>query len=295
MNCNGFGVILADFQGGTLSPGERAAAESHLRACDACRRLLAIACGNAGILSEEKSRALTRSIIERTSGSACPRVEEQLCSLVDDELDHENSQLVALHLDYCASCKAVADSLKIMREVLPEMAKMEPGRNFTREVVGATSGWRPFRPGLRTRLLTWWNRLVQRPRFSYEAAYVGTLASVFVFGSPVPPLPGTVLDALRSAPLVQTARQTVSRLLPSDWSRAEAPVLSYARGVAVSASRKEQAFSGSVYYFMKSCERLFVTVLDWQVQTLKTSRQKVSGSLSRLRSNLSSRMSRSKG
>jgi hypothetical protein len=294
VNCELFAKILADFQEGKLRFGEQSAAEAHLKGCDSCRRLLAIARGKLSVLPEEISRELALSIIEHTSGPACPRVEECLCSYVDGELSSEVSQLVSSHLDSCPACRTLADRLGIMAEELPQMAEIEPEAEFTQKVLGATSRWRPFRPSLRTRFLTWWNRVIQRPRFSYEAAYVGTLVLVFAFGNPVPPLRSITLEIVDPSSFQPAIRERVSKILPTGWVDAEAPMLRLARTYAVTASERERAASKAMRSMTRRCEQIFCSALEAQAKSLNTWKQEVTGAFRSLRSNLSARISRVK-
>jgi hypothetical protein len=294
VNCELFAKILADFQEGKLRFGEQSAAEAHLKECDSCRRLLAIARGKLSVLPEEISRELALSIIEHTSGSACPRVEECLCSYVDGELNSEVSQLVSSHLDSCPACRTIADKLRIMAEELPQMAEIEPAVEFAQKVLGATSRWRPFRPSLRTRFLTWWNRLIQRPRFSYEAAYVGTLVLVFAFGNPVTPLRSITLEIVDPSWFQPAIRERVSKILPTGWVDAEAPVLRLARTYAVTASERERAASKTLHSMTQRCEQIFRSALEAQAKSLNTWKQEATGAFRSLRSNLSARISRVK-
>ncbi len=294
MNCNDFAGILADLEEGKLSPGVQSAAEAHLKGCASCRRLLAIARGKVSILSEEGSRELVRTIIERTSGSACPRVELYLCDFVDGGLDEMIAQLVAGHLAFCSGCRATANDLTELKEVLPEMAEIEPNGNFTREIVGYTSGWQPFRPSLRTRFLACWNRLVQRPRFSFEAAYLGTLMLVFAFGNPVQPLRSIGIERLGAAAFRPVAGETLSRLLPSGWVDAQAPVLRFARSLAAGVSREEQNVSGSLSNLMNRSEQVLASTMDWQVRSISAWSRTATGTFRGIWSNLVARIPRSK-
>jgi len=286
--------MIADFQEGRLSAGEQRAAEAHVHDCEECRGLLAITRGDLGSLPEDGGRELTRSIIERTSGPTCPRVEFFLCDLVDGELDAENSHLVALHLDHCPACRTIADNLVTLRAVLPDMAEIEPDGSFTPEVVEATSRWRPFRPGLRTRLLAGWSRLVQRPRFSFEAAYVGTLVLVLAFGNPIPPIRNIAFERLGLATIPQAARATISGLLPSGWLNAEAPVIRFARDLADGASRKERTVEESLNDLAKSCEQASATAIRRQLENIDAWSRKATGAFHTVWSGAVTRISRSK-
>jgi anti-sigma factor RsiW len=294
VNCDLFAKILADFQEGRLRFDKRIAAEAHLEECDSCRRLLSIARGKLSLLPEEVGRELARSIIERTSGPACPRVKESLCSYVDGDLNSEDAQLVADHLDSCHDCATLAETLGMMASELPRMAEIEPDGEFTQGVLGATNLWRPFRPSLRTRFLTWWNRMIQRPRFSFEAAYVGTLLLVFAFGNPIAPFRGITLEFLNASAFQPSIRERVSESIYAAWTDADAPVLRLARAYAAGASRRERA----VYDFLKSttrhCKGMISSALPMQAKSLDGWRREAARVFLDLQSKLSTRISRSK-
>ena len=294
MNCRQFERVLADFQEGSLRSDERTAAEAHLAECEACSRLLAIARGKLSLLPEEMSRELALSIMERTSGRACPHVMERLCSYVDGELNSEDSQLVHAHLDSCTACSALADALAVMARDLPQLAEIEPDGEFAQYVIKATSQWRPFRPSYRTRFLTWWNQLVQRPRFSFEAAYVGTLALVFVFGNPAPALRTITMGLASFSSDQTTSRGSVSKNFLTGWTDAEAPVLHFARTYFASASQRQQAATSSLKGAAQRCEQMIWSALGAQWKDLDNRKRAAVGSFQSLRSSLTAMFTRTK-
>lgn len=225
MNCNDFAVILAEYKAGKLAPGVRAAAEEHLRNCAVCMRLSAIIDGKIEVLPEAGVDGLARSIIDCTSGPACERAQASLCCFVDGESGETDSGLMALHLAHCSQCESLADALVMTRELLPEMVEITPASDFARSVIATTSGWRPIKPGLGNKLLAWWNSLIRRPRFSFEAAYVGTLALVFTFGSPALPFQGVAIDKIATHVPGQVAAGKASQRIVSALIDARASVL----------------------------------------------------------------------
>jgi hypothetical protein len=245
-------------------------------------------------LSEELSRELASSIIERTSGSACPRVEESLCSYVDEELNAEDSQLISAHLDSCPSCRALADGLVMMNGELPLLAEVEPDAGFARSVLEATSRWRPFRPSPRTRFLTWWNRLIQRPRFSFEAAYVGTLVLVFAFGNPVPALRSIAMDIVSSPSFQTGVRKSIPANFQTGWTDAEAPALRLARTFVATASQREQAASSFLKNTTRGCGRSLQSALTAHAESLDSWKQVAVGALRGFWSNLTARITRAR-
>jgi anti-sigma factor RsiW len=274
MNCRRFAEILADYHEGKLFPDERAAVDAHLATCSGCRRLFEIACGDVDIIPEDARDALTRSILDQTSGAVCPRVETYLCDYLQNELGVEESQLVAAHLDHCDGCRSVAKDLAMMQEVLPAMAELDPGESFTHEVIEVTSRMRPSRPGLQVRLSAWWERAVQRPRFSFEMAYVGTLVLVFV-------LSGLVLAFREIAPgnSSSTAIQSPSKYLRSVWTETGTPVSNQVNAIAAATVTGGRAVSHSMSRLGKGCKEVSVTVLNNRIKDIRVLRQKSEGIL----------------
>ncbi len=270
MNCRTFARILADLLEGNLLREDRTSAEEHERECAACRRLRAVAEGKTSLFSAETDQELTRSILHSTSGSACPRAEASLCDYIDGNLDETTSQLVGLHLNSCASCRELADGLEMLREVLPEFAELDPGRDFTSAVASRTSAFRPLRPGLRVRFQTWWVRMAQRPRFSFEAAYLGTLVLVLAFNNPVFPVGSVALRKLDSLSFATAAREVVLKRLPSGWIDEQAPVRRFAQGLSEGASQKGKAAMASLDDVLTRGGQLSASSYRWQVRTVSS-------------------------
>jgi hypothetical protein len=278
MNCSGFVRILADFEDGKLSAGQQSAAEAHLGKCSDCRRLLDIVRGKANPLPEDKRDELTRSILDCTSGPVCSRVESCLWDFVEGGLSAEDCQLITLHLDHCEDCRSIARDMKVMQEVLPTMAGIEPGGSFTREVVSLTSGWRSYQPGLRIRLLAWWNRTIQRPHFSLEAAYLGTLFFVLVFSSPFMPLRNVTFDRISSA-----AIQPSSKHLLSMWAGARAPVSSCLDKITSVMASQGQTVSRSLGKLTCDWEQVSISMADRSIQAIRECPRKAAVALLTIR------------
>jgi len=66
------------------------------------------------------------------------------------------------------------------------MAEIEPDESFTDRVLAATVGLprRAWHDRPRPDSLQWWRRLLRRPRFAWEAAYIGALLFLPALGSP---------------------------------------------------------------------------------------------------------------
>jgi anti-sigma factor RsiW len=273
MDCSGFENILADFQEGKLSPHEQSASERHLEECARCRRLLDIVCGNLDILPAGARDEFARSILEYTSGPVCGGIESRLCSFVEGGLSKEQSQLVALHLEHCNDCKSIAAVLRELQDVLPTMAEIQPDESFTREVVRLTGGRRYHRGSLANRLLTWWNGMVQRPRFSLEAAYVGTLILVLLFSVPFLPFRNF---ATETAPAkIQPA---TSRLVAIS-ENTKAPVTNGLKTIETTAALHGQAVSKFLSTLGQKCARASVSMTGTCVQGLRKWHQKETSAL----------------
>jgi hypothetical protein len=171
---------------GRASPEEHSFAEAHARTCEGCRRLLKAARGELD-LPAGSHEDLARSIVEMTSGPACDRAMQSMCESLDGMLEPARVEILRLHVDHCPGCRRFAAALQLMHEVLPEMAEVDPGAGFTADVVRVTrstrrAGIRRFHPG------HLWNRLINRPLFTWEAAYAGTLVVALLFLNPWLPL-----------------------------------------------------------------------------------------------------------
>ena len=262
MNCSLFSEILADFQEGKLSPCEQAAAEAHVGMCSACRRLLDIALGEISLLPGDGNDELTRSILDRTSGPVCSHVESLLWDFAGGKLDKDDCQLIVLHLEHCSSCKSVAGELALLWEELPAMSEIEPGDSFTGDVIRATSGHLPTRSGFQKRLAALWNLLVQRPLFSYEAAYVGTLVLLLAF-SPLLPFREYALQKMPSA-LIRPA----ANYLISVWAETKTPISERLYKLESTVDWSGKPLAEPVGRLVKNCENASVSLLSRGVDSL---------------------------
>ena len=208
MDCREWENQLDDLLAGRLAVQQRLQVEEHLAACPACAELFATAQGNRNALSTPDQTDLTEAVLARTSGPACGRSEELLCDLVAGDLPGGDAQLVRMHLEHCQPCAALQRTLTWVVPLLPQMATITPDRRFTVDVLGRTSRAHGFRVGLRRqlwgeRLRDWWQGAVARPRFNLEAAYVGTVLLIALFGTPYSPLkeaPPRALEIVQAGP-----------------------------------------------------------------------------------------------
>ncbi len=248
MNCVRFADILADFLENTLSAEDLAAALDHVERCSECRNLLEIARGGVDILPAHVRKDFSNSVLARTSGSACSRVETALWAFVERGLVSDEADLIAMHLEHCPACSSMAAATALLQEMLPAMALVDPGESFTESVLGFTRALPRFRPPLKARFQTWWQGMVQRPLFSLEAAYVATLFMFFIF-SPVLPFRGMAIQKI-----------------PAIWVHAKEPASSRIHYLASTVSRGGSEFTGSFSEILESTGRSMNSMLDRSVQ-----------------------------
>jgi predicted anti-sigma-YlaC factor YlaD len=210
MNCMRFEELLDHFLAGSLSLEARRDAQAHLRECPGCSRLAQIAGGDPDPLPANLSADLTRTILDRTSGRACGRALDLACGLVDGELEAEEHQLVSVHLEHCLACSALVGTLAELKQALPEMAELEPPRTLVGAVLRATSVQAAFPARPASRFMERMRAWASQPRFSLEAAYLGTLLLVALLGNPA-----TILN--RTSPLVLSM---VHADIPGAWNAA---------------------------------------------------------------------------
>ncbi len=184
MKCSDFERRLEQYQAGTLLETERRETDQHLCQCASCRALLeALQLGENRLGRPDLSQA----VLSRTTGSACGRCRSLLGDLLDGILEGVENELVASHLEACTSCNSLFRAMSELAEVLPQMREMAPDSSFVPEVLRSTRALRHDRLGL-SRILEFFRGLAERPRFSWEAAYLGTLLVFGLFGTPFSPV-----------------------------------------------------------------------------------------------------------
>ncbi len=286
MDCAGFENRFRRFLEGSLTPDERQAAEAHLSACAACRRLAATGSGGLDGILPPAPGELTRSILERTSGPACPRAREHLCDFVDGTLETGYAEILAIHLAGCAECSALSESLAELKQTLPLLSEIDPGLGFTSRVLQATAG-RPVEPSLSPleRLRRWWVRLIQRPRFSWEAAYLGTIVLVTLAGNPL-----TTVDQLavqvRESLQARTSVSLPSLALPGSLVSSETGALKFTREITGALALRQQEFSGSGARALERGAEWFRASLPADLEAVRTLRPRVAAALRQAWTNL---------
>jgi predicted anti-sigma-YlaC factor YlaD len=186
MDCRSFHDRLEEFVDERLTTSDRSTADEHLLGCPSCRELVEILLIASGAVALETSPDLTRMILERTSGTACESSRDLLCDFADQSLASDDAELVRLHLDDCAECSALTGAITRLAEQLPELAELAPDAAFVDDVLARTLPWWPRMKRRFPTLADFGGRMVRRPRFALEAAYVCTVMLVLAVG------PGTL-------------------------------------------------------------------------------------------------------
>lgn len=148
---------------------------------------------------------LTRSILGRTSGSPCARLRGLACGLVDGALAADEAALAQGHLDHCSACAGLVAALRASARVLPALAEADPGPGFTARVLRATV--QAPEPSTSA-----WSRLLRRPRFALELAYLAAAAGILAFHSPA----GRLLEAWRAPALGGPLAASAGNLVQSE-------------------------------------------------------------------------------
>jgi predicted anti-sigma-YlaC factor YlaD len=171
-------------------------------------------------LTPSERSAMTAAVLARTTGSACQRALLLAGGEPEEPFDVQTAALVSGHLEHCPECRAVAQTLAETRAALAGLVEIEPGAEFTAQVLAATSGRRaPSRRvrwvglsgrwawagTIRERAASAWERVLARPRLSLELAYLATVLLVIVIGNPA-----VVADALATRTSRLVAREAVS-------------------------------------------------------------------------------------
>jgi hypothetical protein len=215
MDCRDFENCLDLLEAGLLPLEKQRHAVGHANSCLRCRRLLAFVRGEEVAPASDAHKEMTLAIMERTTGTVCAVAEERLCDYVDGHLDQDGGKILSLHLAHCSRCSSKAEVLRELQEILPSLAAIEPDDRFAEDVLQATVGggagyqWDRARTALRA----WWLRMLRRPRFAWEAAYVGTLLLLIALGNPaVLPAANEVPQALvqRSDRLFQETTRVIA-------------------------------------------------------------------------------------
>ncbi|MBW2278169.1 MAG: zf-HC2 domain-containing protein, partial [Deltaproteobacteria bacterium] len=198
-DCRSFEDLLEAYLDGALTGGDALAAQEHLRTCGDCLDLARIAGGPVESIPD-----LTARVLERTSGSSCDSAQQGLCDYVDGQAAAVDAELIRMHLSSCEDCAALSVVITELATDLPLLARIDPGEQFTAEVLARTTPTRDRSPRWVEQLAQGWDRLIRRPRFAFEGAYVMTVLLLVTLG-----VPGALL-AEAPGKMVQTAKREIA-------------------------------------------------------------------------------------
>jgi anti-sigma factor RsiW len=116
--------------------------------------------------------SFVKRVLAATSGPACPAAQDRFVAFVDGELNATDAALVRKHLGRCLACRGELVRVRALIADLPRIAEAPTDGDFVADVLSRTTGRALPTPA------SWadtWRRLVHRPRFALELAYVATL------------------------------------------------------------------------------------------------------------------------
>jgi len=219
--------------------------QEHASACESCRRWCATFAEGAELWRVETGADLAMPVMAATGGAPCDRARELLASSRDMVLDPTDTSLLAAHAARCVECRTFAATLASIADALPTLAEWDPGPGFAAAVLARTS-LRPAEPSWGDWRRAAWQRLVQRPRFAWEAAYVVTLCWLLIFGHPITALDWTTARVSAVARDTVPARVRVVQTRVASWrERATADVGRAVSLVASGRESMEKAASGA--------------------------------------------------
>ncbi|MCZ6600949.1 MAG: hypothetical protein O7F11_00905 [Acidobacteria bacterium] len=167
-------------------------------------------------MNDHQREKMIQGVLARTTGSPCGRARELICTQADDTLEKVDTSLLDGHTAHCAPCRSLATVMAWLPQPLLELAEVDPGEAFTAATLKVMLPWRQ-RVARRLRNLgEEWTSLMRRPRFAWEAAYIGAAIIGLLFAAPVSPLrdvPGEALRVAQANP-VQALVEVSRRQLP---------------------------------------------------------------------------------
>jgi len=247
MDCREIHDRIRNGLAAAASPGERRALEDHLAQCARCRDLIE---PELATVVTEAPPGLLEDVLRQTSGPVCAVAEERLCQDLDGELDGLDAELVNAHADACRDCGLLRAVLSELAGDLESLRELMPDGRFVDDVLGVTTDDAALPFAARVRKI--WNRLVQRPRFAWEAAYVGAMLFWLVLGAPADPLTGAperirgvLPEMAQSSSAFSSLRGDVATLGSRAWGAASGAWTSsltrIETGLSVRTERAEEA------------------------------------------------------
>ncbi len=178
MKCQKFESQLELFLAEKLPSVSMHDCRAHLESCYDCRDLVDLARKEIIWTEPGQGEKLVQSVLGRTIDKSCSQAHELLPDHVDGILTGRQRLLLEQHLEHCASCQQILQTLMALKKELPSLAEMDPGRNFSWRVMQATRQLDRLTPHGRFWFKQAWHRLLYRPRLAWEAAYALTLLLV---------------------------------------------------------------------------------------------------------------------
>ena len=154
--------------------------------------------------------SFVKRVLAETSGPACPAAQHRFVAFVDGDLDPTDAALVRKHVGRCVACREELGRVRAVIADLPRIAEAPTDDAFVADVLSRTTGRAVLAPA------SWaetWRRLVHRPRFALEMAYVATLLLCVL---------GTVTD-LHVREVSNLMRSMISDLRPQAEAVKETP------------------------------------------------------------------------
>lgn len=196
MHCDRLHELIDEYLTGTLGTEDASAIDEHLQTCAECHSVVAVLRSSAG--QPVPDDLVVRPVLAATTGRTCARVQGLLAG--DPEAGPEERGWAGEHLHDCAACTSVLRVLEELPQILPTFAAVDPGPDFTAEVLLATlpqpSLWSVFA----TRMRDHFERWQRRPEFAQEFSFALTIVLVLltaVPGSPLRELPRQALSVVQ--------------------------------------------------------------------------------------------------
>ena len=198
MDCNRIHELLDGWLAESLPPEQARAFRAHVDTCAECADVVAVLSGSERMTLPDEQ--VVRPVVAATTGRGCSRVHEIIAG--DPDASALELSWARDHAAGCSHCERVASVIEELPRILPTFASIDPGPDFTAEVLLATlekpSLWDVFV----TRIGDYARRWQQRPAFAQELSYaltVGLVLLTIIPGSPLQGLPRQALSVVQVA------------------------------------------------------------------------------------------------
>jgi len=196
MDCVRIHELLDEWLAGTLPSESAREFGEHLGQCAECADVVAVLAQPGGLPIADDQ--VVRPVVAATTGRGCSRVHESLAGV--REATAQERGWARDHARGCTQCARVATVLEELPRILPTFAEVDPGPDFTAEVLLATlerpSLWNVFLTRMGDHLRRW----PRRPSFAQELSYALTVALLLITvipGSPLSELPRHALSLVQ--------------------------------------------------------------------------------------------------